>query len=73
MSRPFCASGVTTMKMMRSTSITSMSGVMLMSATDSLCAGRKASWEWTIDFFLCPCGMGVSTRGTAGRGSPVVL
>ena len=31
MSRPFWASGVTTMKMISSTSITSMSGVMLMS------------------------------------------
>ena len=61
------------MKMMRSTSITSISGVMLMSDTASLCSGRKASWEWTIDFFLCPCGIGVSTRGTAGRGLSVVL
>ncbi len=31
MSRPFWATGVTTMKMIRSTSITSMRGVMLMS------------------------------------------
>ena len=34
-STPFCAVGVTSMKMMSSTSITSMSGVMLMSETDS--------------------------------------
>ena len=73
MSRPFWASGVTTMKMMSSTSITSMRGVMLMSDTASLCSGRKASWECTADFFLCPWGMGVSTRGTAGRGLSVVL
>ena len=47
MSSPFWAIGVTTMKMISSTSITSMSGVMLMSDLASTCAGRVASWEWT--------------------------
>src|SRR5215468_12309517 len=48
MSRPFWASGVTTMKMMRSTSITSMSGVMLMSAIEPRDEGFVASWLWMI-------------------------
>ncbi len=52
MSRPFWASGVTTMKMMSSTSITSMRGVMLMSEVAPSVAGRVASWEWTADFFF---------------------
>src|SRR5688572_30678820 len=47
MSRPFCASGVTTMKMMSSTSMTSMSGVMLMSDMAPELAGRVASCECT--------------------------
>src|SRR5687768_7912492 len=46
MSMPFWVRGVTTMKMMSSTSITSMSGVMLMSDMLSLCLGWVASWEW---------------------------
>ena len=60
MSRPFWASGVTTMKMMRSTSITSMRGVMLMSEVAARVAGRVASWEWTTDFFLWSTGLGAS-------------
>src|SRR5215471_45000 len=58
MSSPRCASGVTTMKMMSSTSITSMSGVMLMSAiaplsacTSSVLPRRRffsiSLWCWT--------------------------
>ena len=64
MSRPFWASGVTTMKMMSSTSITSMRGVMLMSEVAPIAAGRVASWEWTADFFF---------RGWADIGYPCTL
>src|SRR5436190_16115967 len=55
MSSPFWASGVTTMKMMSSTSITSIRGVMLMSAIAPECSGWVASCECTIHLrFLCP-------------------
>ena len=68
MSRPFWASGVTTMKMMSSTSITSIKGVMLMSPMASLCSGRAASWEWRTERLRWPR-TGVSTKGTGGWGS----
>src|SRR5713101_6820066 len=74
MSSPFWASGVTTMKMMSSTSITSMSGVMLMSPIASLDDGRVASCEWTMERFLWwPRGSGVSRKGTGALDSGVVL
>src|SRR6266508_3068461 len=55
MPSPFWASGVTTMKMMSKTSITSIRGVMLMSAIAPECSGWVASCECTIHLrFLCP-------------------
>src|SRR5262245_21280604 len=68
MSSPRCASGVTTMKMMSSTSITSMRGVMLMSDLAPPASGLKASWEWTIQrrcFFSPAGGFGVGGLGFA--------
>ena len=64
MSRPFWASGVTTMKMMSSTSITSMRGVMLMSAIAPDVAGWVASCEWTIQ---------LRCLGAAGGGLGVAI
>src|SRR6266571_2887172 len=65
MSSPFWARGVTTMKMMSSTSITSIRGVMLMSAIAPECSGWVASCEWTIHLrFLCPpwaCALALAT------------
>src|SRR6185436_5932624 len=70
MSRPFWASGVTTMKMMSSTSITSMRGVMLMSDMAPLDPGRVASWEWTIQRRCLTLGAaGVVTTSEGGAGS----
>src|SRR5688572_24590209 len=64
MSRPFCASGVTTMKMISSTSMTSIRGVMLISETASTCLGRDASCECTTQrrCFLATSG-GAPFRG----------
>src|SRR5260370_13747741 len=65
MSSPFWASGVTTMKMMSSTSITSMRGVMLMSDIAPECSGWVASCEWTIHLrFFAPawgCALALAT------------
>src|SRR5688500_1931176 len=68
MSMPFWVSGVTTMKMMSSTSITSMSGVMLMSDIVGLVLGWVASWEWTIHF-RCFCAGGRAAPGVRTGGS----
>src|SRR5512143_2360511 len=63
MSRPICASGVTTMKMMSSTSITSMRGVMLMSAIapDSalMCVLSPRRRVFSISWWCLPWGSAV--------------
>src|SRR4029078_12433957 len=59
MSRPRCATGVSTMKMIKSTIITSMSGVMLMSAIELAAEGfafrcECSTWRFLPDIVLAP-------------------
>ena len=59
------------MKMMSRTSITSMSGVMLMSDMLSLCLGWVASWEWMIQR-RCLFAGGRTAAGAPAGGSNIL-